>query len=118
MRERLIELIQKSVDGCARNWAEKIADYLLENGVIVPPVKVGDTVYVLHNTVERIELGLSDCIYETVVDAICINGTVEYHMCYKKIVHPDCDFFTEKDIGKTVFLTKEEAEKTLKGGAE
>jgi len=37
MRERLIELIQKSVNGCARNWAETIADYLLENGVIVTP---------------------------------------------------------------------------------
>ena len=35
-RERLIELIQKSVDGCARHWAEVIADYLLANGVIVP----------------------------------------------------------------------------------
>lgn len=36
-RERLIELIQKSVDGCAKNWAETIADYLIENGVIVTP---------------------------------------------------------------------------------
>ena len=42
MRERLIELIQHSVNGCARNWAETIADYLLENGVIVPPCKVGE----------------------------------------------------------------------------
>ena len=37
MRERLVELIQESVNGCARNWAEVIADYLLENGVIVTP---------------------------------------------------------------------------------
>ena len=44
-RERLIELIQKSVNGCARNWAETIADYLLENGVIVPPCKVGTHLY-------------------------------------------------------------------------
>lgn len=43
--ERLVELIIKSVDGCARHWAEVIADYLLQNGVIVPPCKVGDTVY-------------------------------------------------------------------------
>ena len=40
-RERLVELIQASVNGCARNWAEVIADYLLANGVIVPPCKVG-----------------------------------------------------------------------------
>lgn len=45
MRERLIEMIQNSVGGCARYWAEVIADHLLANGVIVPPCKVGDTVY-------------------------------------------------------------------------
>lgn len=37
-RDRLIELIQSAVDGCARHWAEKIADYLIENGVIAIPV--------------------------------------------------------------------------------
>lgn len=41
-RDRLIELIQNAVNGCARHWAEIIADYLLANGVIVPPCKVGD----------------------------------------------------------------------------
>lgn len=45
MRDRLIKLIQDAVKGCAKHWAEIIADYLLENGVIVPPCKVGDTVY-------------------------------------------------------------------------
>lgn len=28
MRDRLINLIQNAVDGCARNWAEVIADHL------------------------------------------------------------------------------------------
>lgn len=37
MREELIKLIIQSVDGCARNWAETIADYLLKNGVVVLP---------------------------------------------------------------------------------
>lgn len=44
MRERLIGLIQDSVDGCARYWAEVIADYLLENGVVVPTIAIDDTV--------------------------------------------------------------------------
>ncbi len=34
-RDRLIELIQNAVNGCARHWAEIIADYLLANGVTV-----------------------------------------------------------------------------------
>lgn len=37
-RERLIELIIASVDGCAECLASRIADYLLDNGVIVPDV--------------------------------------------------------------------------------
>lgn len=32
-RERLIQLIQQAVGGCARHWAELIADNLLSNGV-------------------------------------------------------------------------------------
>lgn len=35
-REKLIGLIQNAVDGCARNWAEVIADNLIHNGIIVP----------------------------------------------------------------------------------
>ena len=38
-RERLVELIQASVNGCARNWAEVIADYLLANNVMALPYK-------------------------------------------------------------------------------
>lgn len=45
MRERLINTIQDAVGGCARHWAELIADRLLAEGVVVPPCKVGDIVY-------------------------------------------------------------------------
>lgn len=41
-KERLIEIIQSSVGGCARNWAEVIADGLLANGVIVAPMPMAD----------------------------------------------------------------------------
>ena len=40
-KEKLTELIQNAVDGCARNWAEVIADHLLANGVIVLPCGKG-----------------------------------------------------------------------------
>ena len=35
VREKLIEIIQNSVGGCARNWAEVIADGLIAHGVTV-----------------------------------------------------------------------------------
>lgn len=43
-RERLVELLNKSCEarGWLMNGAGTIADYLLENGVIVLPVKVGN----------------------------------------------------------------------------
>ena len=45
-KEKLIELLSgKSIDTPAD--VEYVADYLIANGVIVPPCKVGDTVYVL-----------------------------------------------------------------------
>ena len=50
-RERLIEILLDGVTftdeykNTARMQAEYVADHLLANGVIVPPCKVGDTVY-------------------------------------------------------------------------
>ena len=53
-RDRLIELIQNAVNGCARHWAEIIADHLLSNGVILPPCKVGDYAKYKYNGAETI----------------------------------------------------------------
>ena len=35
VREKLVEIIQNSVGGCARHWAEVIADGLIARGVTV-----------------------------------------------------------------------------------
>lgn len=108
-RERLIELLQNCQiqtrvgDIFYKSAYEQVAEYLLENGVIVPPVKVGDTVYHLGYSfkVEEIEI-LQDGVFYRCGN----NGTDDYMS------------FCEAEIGKTVFLTKEAAEKALKGGAE
>lgn len=39
MRDRLSNMIQDAVGGCAKYWADLIADKLLAEGVIVPPYK-------------------------------------------------------------------------------
>ena len=99
MRDRLIELIQDSVNGCARHWAEIIADYLLANGVVALPCNVGDTVWV-----KDFMWGLIPCKVDEPYHYVCGESggcTLE-------------GWFTDKDIGKTVFLTKEEAEQALK----
>lgn len=35
IKEKLVELIQRAVGGCARHWASLIADHLIANGVTV-----------------------------------------------------------------------------------
>lgn len=46
-RDRLIELLFKVTKEKDCPQPDEIADYLLANGVIVPPCKVGDWVYVV-----------------------------------------------------------------------
>lgn len=101
MRERLIELIQDSVNGCARNWAEIIADYLLANGVIVLPCKVGDTVYQTDGF----------RVYESRIDEITI---AEHQTIYST----ENIAFDDYAIGKGVFLKQEEVEQALKEGVQ
>jgi hypothetical protein len=106
MRDRLIELMWERLCGGDKGWAGEIADYLIANGVIVPPCKVGDKVYTLFcNEVD--EGVVVSCEYSRAsgFSYMSSNGTFP-------------TLFNGQNIGKTVFLTKEEAEKALKGGAE
>ena len=111
MRDRLIKLLKLNPhfdvlwDG---GW-EEIADYLLANGVIVLPCKVGDVVYILEDWVYRIFLE------EKEVGTISIQGTNDF----SKELWEDCRgglIGAFADFGKTLFLTREEAEQALKGG--
>lgn len=114
MKDRLIELIcncPSKIMG-ANMFLEKIsadlADYLLANGVLVPPCKVGDVVYLL------IDWGYEKEIEEKEVGAISIQGTNDF----SKELWEDFRgglIGTFADFGKTVFLTREEAEAALKG---
>ena len=109
-RERLTELMITQFgelindgDWTLTEMISNVADYLIKNGVIAPPVKVRDTVYHYGYSfkVEIIEILQGETIYK------CGNDGTDDYMA-----------FAEENIGKTVFLTKEEAEKALKGGAE
>lgn len=79
-----------------------VADYLLERGVIVPLVNENDTVYIiLLNKVIPF-----DVIYVNLYQKqFFYKGQHGIHLSYT---------FKTDDIGKTVFLTREEAEKALK----
>ena len=125
MRDRLIELIRFSVGGCARYWAEIIADYLIANGVIVPPCKVGDTVYAIsENRISEanvIEINISlqmTILLEIICDYNCDgcpfgDWTQSYDGDYSCSGEYGTCVVNYEDFGKTVFLSREEAEKAL-----
>ncbi|MBQ8497821.1 MAG: hypothetical protein IJ489_10270 [Clostridia bacterium] len=88
-----------------------IADHLLANGVIVPPCKVGDTVYIVDGTTDGIVEGkithFEFNIYTTPREWITVRGN--YPFFGELEVKNRIDLL----IGKTLFLTRGEAEKAL-----
>ena len=106
-RERLIELLKS--DSCEspmlcdpnckyanlkRCYEERTADYLLENGVIVPPVKFGDTVY-----------KITEC-YMPPWFSTDDNFAVKHYIC--------ATTFKRSEIyPKNLYFTREEAEEAL-----
>ena len=100
-KERLIELIKQGNGGYDFNSLEKIADHLIANGVIVLSCKVGDVVFQTDGV----------RIYELEIFDIYLYKNKPYY-------ETESIDFDGDAIGKSVFLTKEEAEQALKEGAE
>ena len=108
-RDRLIEIIgDKPFSSEYENynsweWAEHFADYLLSNGVIVLPIKVGTKVYVITSQTSN---GKNLYIFEDIITHYLFDeqGGV---MCFENHMGV-ANWNWDK-----VFLTKEEAEKAL-----
>ncbi len=129
MRERLIELIKTAREycnntncgycgfagfGCYPDCKDKyIADYLLADGWIRPPCKVGD---VLYDIGEFFDGTLCPEMYEYKAEYITMyNKYPDRNEIWYSIDGMDYQY---SDFGKTVFLSREEAEAKLKEGAE
>ncbi len=113
MKERLIELIKSSSQYVCEDayLVERIADHLLANGVIVLPCAVGDTVYWVTKSCD--ENGREEsAIHEgTIISFSLQNDGLWFYCCYRD----GLTFWHKIEyFGKTVFLTKEAAEKALK----
>lgn len=107
-RERLIELIRKCdimsipTDG----FIEGFADYLLEHGVYLPTVKIGTTIWT--NKPFKDGIIRDGDIVALVFDE---DGVSECYVNFDP--EPYTGVFSIEEIGKTVFLSKEEAENEL-----
>lgn len=109
-RERLIEILRKPIFPHELvDPTEAVADYLIDNGVVVLPCKVGETVYeVKRDYCDRRELDKCDGCCDG-WDCSCPDNNAEW------LITPQffsCGMLDR--IGNTVFLTYEEAKKALK----
>lgn len=106
-REKLIELLLQSeleaeelgIFNCHRNEVKAgiVADFLLENGIIVPPCKVGDTVYNIYFNDDKKTYAIEEFVAEEVSSERVI---VDNGACAIGI----------EEFGKYAFLNREEAE--------
>ena len=119
-RERLYELIvdadneffRETPYGTAQERIEKTVEHLLANGVLLPPVRIGDTVYYIVG-------GYYKTPDNCKVSEPCKVVEISYKIGakYRQLA----GFITDKGtrysfdgIGKTVFLTREDAEEEAK----
>ncbi len=109
MRDRLIELIE-SARYWGANTSSEIADKLISEGVIVPPCKVGDKAYHLTNidTLEELELA------EIFEGKVCSISKEEKSLwIYARYDNGLNFWYTEREFGRNLFFTREDAEKAL-----
>ena len=117
-RKRLIKILNNTqiqsrtlADIFYKSVIEKIADSLLKNGVIVLPVKVGDVVY----TVSKRDGIVAKMVVEISWKRDCAGTDLGWGLILSG--KRSNNRYNVSSIGKTVFLTKEQAEKALQGGA-
>ena len=103
MRDRLIKILHEMP---REMMIGEAADYILANGVIVPPCKVGDRMYCDGELfADNYKGEIMSFPVDIILTEVCSTHRGEIDMVF--------DF---KRFGKDVFLTREEAERALKGG--
>ena len=106
-KERLVNLLLPQLFMFSAVDCGKLADHLLDNGVIVPPCKVGDVLYVITT------------ICGTSIDEVTVfSFTTMKHYVTINTIHKSNPLsplsFPTDQLGKTIFFTREEAEQALK----
>ena len=112
MRERLMQLLQEAEGQAAYYDGDDAygvaADYLLDNGVIVPLVRVGQTVWYIEGGYYNSSRKRPREKAVTEINLKRQSGKTEWGFI------ADGTRYRFKSIGKTVFLTREAAEAALK----
>lgn len=111
-KEKLIELIIKYHEAWKHgegDWKRGLADYLLANGVIIPPCKAGDRLYYI---AYRFKDKAEKYIREETIEEIKVDKFGMYVNLPKALT------VNLADLGKRIFLSREDAEKALKSATD
>ena len=115
MKQRLIELIEAKQDagiyetpgfqpiGSVSN--EELADHLLANGAVVPPVPVGGTMWAVSNNVYH------PSVEEVVITYIYLRwdgASVSFTLVTNNVY---ANSYKDYEVGKSIFFTEEEAQR-------
>lgn len=123
MKDRLIELLSKHQKICNENCTglekscyrcslEQLADYILADGWTRPPCKVGDKVYLVTPNGKINEINITDIYIEIKPTATVMRLSATFYVDNKPYFFQVSPF----DFGKTIFLTREDAQAKLKEG--
>ena len=118
----LIIIKQDSGDEGNYKAADKLATYedLEEQGLLVRfPCKIGDTVWVVTSSINVFDYDEYDGdaeyeVYESFLSSVSYYASGEQFRIYAKVTNSFiAAYFRECDFGKSIFFTREEAEKKL-----
>ena len=102
VREKLVEILQKPIFPHELvDPIEAVADYLLDSGVTVLPCNVGDKIYYIDRYTDKID---EDTVKFLTITKNGAKPILTYH---------NIKFWDFYELGKTAFLTKDEAEANL-----
>lgn len=118
MRDRLVELIVNAENSIYQEKPYitdterigKVADHLLAEGVIVPPCKVGQTVFIID---EGDECSSEPYVLGVVITAYGYDFSGFWATLHLPLGLKISARFGERMFGKTVFLTRSDAETAL-----
>ena len=130
-RKRLVEILKQNChcinedcEKCSSNgicFTRREADHLLDNGIIVPPVKVGQTVYRITKLLSGDKFVTEGIIFE--VSSTYENGTSKTRFYFwakgdeqaSRHYSLWCDL---TEFEKSIFTSREDALKALEGSGE
>ena len=116
VREKLVKLLKTSPTRNGYTDLGDIADHLIAHGVVVLPCTIGDKVYVNY-IYGRNKIITDSQMVCSIKQTVGVNDESYWKVCVEQVIEKGYIVYheyTEDDFGKTVFLTREEAEASLR----